>query len=137
MELNNASLQKARRGRRPSRAVELSAEGLAAVERSEDRMWHAELHRLRGEVLAKREAPASEVEACFRQAIEVARRQDSKSLELRATTSLSRLLQSQRRGNEARRILGEVHGWFTEGLDTRDWQQAHELIASLRAVGED
>jgi hypothetical protein len=70
----------------------------------------------------------SEAEECFRKAIEVARRQQAKSLELRAVMSLSRLWQRQGKKDEARQMLAEIYGWFTEGFDTKDLQEAKALL---------
>jgi adenylate cyclase len=72
-----------------------------------------------------------EAEACFQKAIEVARRQQAKSLELRAVMSLSRLWQSHGKKDEARQMLAEVYGWFTEGFDTADLQEAKALLEEL------
>jgi adenylate cyclase len=72
-----------------------------------------------------------EAEGCFRSAIEVARRQAGKSLELRATTSLARLVAKQGRRDEARAMLGEIYGWFTEGFDTADLKDAKGLFDEL------
>jgi tetratricopeptide (TPR) repeat protein len=69
-----------------------------------------------------------EAEACFLQAIEIARRQQAKSLELRAVMSLSRLWQQQSKKDEARQMLAEIYGWFTEGFDTKDLQEARTLL---------
>ena len=74
----------------------------------------------------------AEVEACFLKAIEIARKQQAKSLELRAVMSLARLWQQQGKREEARQMLAEIYGWFTEGFDTRDLQEAKELIESLK-----
>ncbi len=113
-------------------ALEAVADGLATSERTEDRVWLAELHRLRGEALARRGADAGEAETCFRRAVDVARRQDAKSLELRAAASLARLLEDSRRSGEGRRILAAVYGAFTEGHGTRDLTAAKKLLdASL------
>ncbi|TMA50728.1 MAG: hypothetical protein E6J80_14420, partial [Deltaproteobacteria bacterium] len=68
---------------------------------------------------------------CFWKAIEIARRQQARSLELRAMISLARLWQSQGKKNEARQMLAEVYGWFTEGFDTADLQEAKALLAEL------
>jgi predicted ATPase len=68
---------------------------------------------------------------CFLKAIEIARRQHAKSLELRAVMSLSRLWQSQGKKEEAHRMLAEIYGWFTEGFDTADLKEAKELLAEL------
>jgi predicted ATPase len=72
-----------------------------------------------------------EAEACFQQALEIARRQQAKSLELRAATSLSRLWQQQGKRAEARELLAPVYGWFTEGFDTADLQEAKALLDEL------
>jgi predicted ATPase len=72
-----------------------------------------------------------EAEECFLKAIEVARKQQAKSLELRAAMSLARLWQQQSKKAEARRLLAEVYNWFTEGFDTKDLQEAKRLIEEL------
>jgi predicted ATPase len=107
-------------------------EALALSTASGEQFLEAELHRLRGELVltrAEAEAPAwGEAEGCFRQALEVSRRQSAKSLELRAAMSLHRLYESQGRQAEARSLLAETYGWFTEGFDTRDLQDAKALL---------
>jgi predicted ATPase len=75
--------------------------------------------------------PVSSPEACFHKASEVARRQQAKSLELRATTSLSRLWQQQGKKKQARKRLAKIYNWFTEGFDTKDLQEAKELLEEL------
>jgi predicted ATPase len=112
--------------------LEVVAEALAAVPKS-GRFWEAELYRLKGELLLKAEGGGmkDEAENCFWQAIEVARRQEARSLELRATVSLGRLWQSQGKREEARRMLAEIYGWFTEGFDTVDLQEAKALLEKL------
>jgi len=108
-------------------------EALAMVERTGERFWEGELHRLKGTLLLARSAePQAEAEACFRQALDVARRQHAKSLELRAAMSLSRLWQRQGKRDAARALLAEVYGWFTEGFDTVDLQEARALLEALR-----
>ena len=72
-----------------------------------------------------------EAETCFRQAIDVARNQSAKSLELQAVMSLCRLLQKQGKPEEARKLLAEIYGWFTEGFDTADLQEAKALLEAL------
>jgi predicted ATPase len=108
-------------------------EALAVMDATKERAWEAELHRIKGELLLKPGAQYSQAdaEACFHQAIEVARRQDAKAWELRATTSLSRLWQQQGKHDAARQQLDEVYHWFTEGLDTLDLQSAKVLLEAL------
>ena len=72
-----------------------------------------------------------QAEACFHQALDVARRQQAKSLELRAAVSLSRLWQRQGKRDEARQLLAEIYGWFTEGFDTADLLEAKALLEEL------
>jgi class 3 adenylate cyclase/tetratricopeptide (TPR) repeat protein len=93
-----------------------------------------EVWRLEGELARDQDAaPAAEAERCFRTALEVARHRSEKSLELRAATSLARLLAAQGKRQDARAELGGVYGWFTEGLDTRDLRAARALLAELGA----
>jgi predicted ATPase len=94
----------------------------------------AELHRLRGEFLLRQDAadPACrEAEACFHRALTIAREQQARSLELRAAMSLTRLYKEQNRPAEARPMLAECYGWFTEGFDTPDLQEARALLQQL------
>jgi predicted ATPase len=111
------------------------AEGLAFARDKGEHFSEAELHRLRGELLLLRpKAPPpvqAEAEACFRQALAVSRRQQAKSWELRAVMSLGRLYRQQGRMAEARPLLAEAYGWFTEGLDTPDLQEAKALLEDL------
>jgi class 3 adenylate cyclase/tetratricopeptide (TPR) repeat protein len=96
------------------------------------RAWEAELRRLRGEILlAVRRDAAEDAERSYRGAITVAKSQQAHSLELRAATSLARLLLDQGRTTEARAPLAEAFGWFTEGFDTADLIEAKELLARL------
>jgi predicted ATPase len=107
-------------------------EALAMVARTGERFWEGELHRLKGTLLLARSAePQAEAEACFRQALDVARRQHAKSLELRAAMSLSRLWQRQGKRDAARALLAPIYGWFTEGFDTADLQEAKALLEGL------
>jgi predicted ATPase len=107
-------------------------ETLAAVEQSEGRFYTAELHRLKGELLLRQAMTnAPQAEACFRQALALARRSQAKWWELRAAISLSRLWQRQGRSDAARQLLAEVYGWFTEGFDTADLQEARALLHEL------
>jgi predicted ATPase len=110
----------------------LLAEALAVTNDTGEHRWEAELHRLKGELLLARSAEHdTEPEACFRQALDIARRQQAKSWELRAAMSLSRLWQRQGKRDAARQVLAEVYGWFTEGFDTADLQEAKALLDAL------
>jgi predicted ATPase len=115
----------------PEEGLLALAEALADIEGNGVKYFAAELHRLRGELLLKKDAPDEvEAAACFRRAIDVATAQQAKSLELRATTSLSRLLRRQGKREDARRQLAEIYGWFTEGFDTADLKDARALLDS-------
>jgi len=108
------------------------AEALALVEKNGECYCEAECHRLKGDLLlALSPDRQAEAEACFRQALAVARRQQAKSLELRAAMSLSRLWQRQGKRAEARELLAPIYGWFTEGFDTADLQEAQALLEAL------
>jgi predicted ATPase/DNA-binding winged helix-turn-helix (wHTH) protein len=107
------------------------AEAHTLMEQHEDRWWEAEVSRLRGVLLLRQMGtPQAEAEAWLRRALDVARRQEAKSLELRAALSLSRLWQ-QRKRTEAYDLLAPVYGWFTEGFDTPDLQEAKTLLEEL------
>lgn len=108
------------------------AEGLRALPSERDFFYKAELYRLRGQLLWRRAAAdEAQVEACFQQALAIARRQQAKSLELRASTSLSQLWQRQRKVHTAHHLLAETYGWFTEGFHTADLQEAKALLTVL------
>jgi tetratricopeptide (TPR) repeat protein len=110
-------------------------DGLKAVEESlchtEQRWWLPEQYRVRAELLLLGPGSEAEAEASLRQALDLARSQKSKSLELRAATSLARLLRKQGRAAEGRDLLAECYAWFTEGFDTPDLQEARELLEEL------
>jgi predicted ATPase len=107
-------------------------EALAAADENEIRFYEAETHRLKGELLLKQEdSNAAEAQSCFQRAIEIARKQSARSLELRATLSFVRLLAKQGRRDEARAMLAEIYGWFTEGFDTADLKDAKALLDEL------
>ncbi len=135
---------------RAEEGLALLAEALAAVDKTEERYYEAELYRLKGELsLQSRQVKAgqdksktsqdksedwrleSEAEECFLKAIEIARQQQAKSLELRAVMGLSRLWQQQGKKEGARKLLAEIYGWFTEGFDTKDLQEAKALLEEL------
>jgi predicted ATPase len=108
------------------------AEAHTLVEQHEERWWAAEIHRLRGVLLLRQPGtPQAEAEACFQQALDAACHQEAKSLELRAAMSLSRLWQQQGKRAEARALLAPIYGWFTEGFDTADLQEAKALLEVL------
>jgi len=102
------------------------------VEQHEERFVEAEVCRLRGVVLLRQPGtPQAEAEAWWQRALDVARRQEAKALELRAAMSLSRLWQQQDKQAEARELLAPIYGWFTEGFDTADLQEAKALLEEL------
>jgi predicted ATPase len=114
--------------------LEALTEALATLARSMTRWWETELYRLRGELLLQQTvAQLEEAEVCFQQALVVAGRQQAKSLELRAAMSLARLWQRQDKQVEAHELLAPVYGWFTEGFDTADLQEAKALLEKLGA----
>jgi predicted ATPase len=142
----------------PKEGLEVLAEALATVDKTGERYWEAELYRLKGTLTLQSQTnlgqvqgksqtsqeqselsksqilnPKSqdEAEACFLKALEIARKQQAKSLELRATISLAQLWQQQGKTAEARQMLVEVYGWFTEGFDTKDLQEAKALLEEL------
>jgi predicted ATPase len=110
------------------------AEALALMHGTSEGLHGAELHRLQGEFLLRRDAAeitCREAETCFRRALTIAQGQQARSLELRAVMSLSRLYQQQDRQAEARSMLAACYDWFTEGFDTPDLQQAKTLLEQL------
>jgi predicted ATPase len=108
------------------------AEALRAVEDRELRFYEPEMHRLQGEfLLACAPNNPADAESCFHQAITLSRRQGAKSWELRAVTSLSRLYHQQGKKEEARQMLAEIYGWFTEGFDTVDLREAKALLEEV------
>jgi len=124
----------------PEGALAALEEALALMEKTGERYYEAELHRQRGELLLRREARShaaqgsrdqQEAETCFQHALDVSRGQQAKSLELRAAMSLSRLWQLQGKRQEAYDLLALVYGWFTEGFDTADLQEAKTLLEEL------
>ena len=115
-------------------------EALALVHHTGERCYEAELYRLKGELLFQggqrpkahgTEQKLAEAEQSFRQALAVARRQQAKSWELRAAMSLACLWQQQGKRAEAHKLLAPIYGWFTEGFDTADLQEAKALLKEL------
>jgi predicted ATPase len=114
--------------------LEVLEEALEQIQRNGDQYYLAEVYRLKGELLllssiGKHEAAGAE--RCLNQAIETARKQKAKSLELRAAMSLSRLYQSRKQKEKAKKLLAPVYGSFTEGLDTKDLREAKLLLQEL------
>jgi predicted ATPase len=108
------------------------AEAHALVEQQDERWWEAEISRLRGVLLLRQpETPQAEAETWLQRALDVAHRQEAKSLELRAAMSLARVWQQQGKRQEAYELLAPVYGWFTEGFDTADLQEAKVLLEEL------
>ena len=133
--LGSLAVAQAKAGQ-PQEGLATLAEALDLVAETEEHHWEAELYRLRGELLLAQGGEDEtevnlRVETCFQQAIEVARRQQARSWELRATTSLARLWQRQGRVDEARQMLAEIYGWFSEGFDTADLIEARTLLEEL------
>jgi predicted ATPase len=123
-------------------ALTVLAEALATARRTGERWYDAELHRLQGELTPQPSGSGvpgrqtePEAEACFLKAIETARERGAKLFELRAVMSLGRLRMRQGRQAEARSELAEIYGWFTEGFDTKDLQEARALLETLARDG--
>ena len=107
-------------------------EALAVADEHEERAYEPEIHRVRGELLLRQDpSNAAEAQSCFQRAISVARNQNAKSWELRATMSLARSLAKQGRRDEARATLAEIYNWFTEGFDTADLKDVKALLEEL------
>jgi predicted ATPase len=128
-----------RKAGRVEEGLDVLAEASLIMQDTGERCCEAELYRVRGELLltpsvgdeAEAEASFHQAETCFQHAIEVARQQSAKSWELRATKSLCRLWRSQGKREAARQILEKIYGWFTEGFDTGDLQEAKTLLEEL------
>ena len=114
-------------------------EGLHALKKANDsigntggRYWESEIHRLKGKLLLAQSANnQNDAETAYHLAIEISRLQQAKSFELRAAMDLSRLWQCQGKKEEARKLLAEIYGWFTEGFDTADLKDAKTLLKEL------
>ena len=119
----------------PEDGLAIVSDALAAVEATGERYYEAELHRLKGEILLAISGDnAAEGEICFNRALEIARNQKAKSLELRAAMSLGRLWQQRGKETEARPLLTEIYNWFNEGLETADLKEARALLNELRVA---
>ena len=119
--------------RQTQEGLAVLGEALAVVHKHRDRWWEAEIYRLKGELLRWQEASETQQAAtCFQQALALARRQQAKALELRAAMSLARLWQWHGKREQAYELLAPVYGWFTEGFDTADLQEAKALLEDSR-----
>jgi predicted ATPase len=123
---------------RAQEGLAVLGEALATAHQTGERWYDAELHRLQGELMLEpleSGAPSpeaeAEAEACFEQAIDIARSQGARLFELRAMMSLARLRMRQGRQAEAQSGLAEIYGWFTEGFDTKDLREARALLGEL------
>ncbi len=115
-----------------AKGLMLVAEGLALVDKTEERVDEAGLHVLQGWfLLARSRENHMEAEACFRRALAIARGQNAKPFELHAAMGLARLWRKQGKQDEARQLLAEIFGWFTEGFDTMDLRRAKTLLEEL------
>jgi TOMM system kinase/cyclase fusion protein len=113
----------------PEAGLAVLTEALTLVDTRGERYYEAELYRLKGELLLQQSSDNHmEAESCFHHALDLARNQQAKSFELRAATSLARLWQQQDKRHEAYDLLAPVYGWFTEGFDTADLQEAKTLL---------
>jgi predicted ATPase len=116
----------------PAEGLRTLTEALTLVDKTGERWYESEIYRLKGELLLQQNSDNHiEAEACFHHALDLARSQQAKSLELRAATSLARLWQQQGKRQEAHDLLAPVYHWFTEGLDTADLQDAKALLEAL------
>ena len=113
-------------------ALELIDQGFSIVSRNSERCFEAELYRLKARALLMRGASDAEAESLLDQALRIARSQQAKSLELRATTELARLWINQGKRAEARNVLAAVYGRFSEGFDTHDLKEADALLVQLQ-----
>jgi len=118
--------------RQPEEGLTVLDEALTLVKNNAERHFVAEIHRLKGELLQHLSSNhAAEAEGCFHHALDIARLQQAKSLELRAAMSLGRLWQHQGKQEKAHQLLAEIYGWFTEGFDTGDLREAKALLEEL------
>jgi predicted ATPase len=125
--------QRLAKDERWAEALPVLDRSLAHLKDSGERAAHAEILRLRGEVLLMRDrSETPEAEKCFRAALEVARAQEAKCWELRTSLSLSRLLRDTNRRDEARAVLSAIYNWFTEGFELPDLKDAKALLEELK-----
>ena len=121
-----------RQGGQGEEGLRLLAEALAHVDSTGERHFAAEVYWLKGELLLQQTSPdEAQAETCWHQALDIARYQQAKSWKLRAAVSLARLWQRQGKRAEAQQMLAEIYGWFTEGFETADLQEAKALLEEL------
>ena len=112
--------------------LHLLAEALTHVDTTGESHYTVEVYWLKGELLLRQAIPDEvQAEICLHQALDIARRQQTRSWELRAATSLARLWQQHGKRAEAHALLAPIYGWFTEGFDTADLQEAKALLEEL------
>jgi predicted ATPase len=123
----------AKQAGQPEEGLNALAEAMTVTDNTAERFYEAEQYRLKGELLllGSPHSKLIEAQSCFQRAIEVARQQGARSLELRATTSLARLLALQGHREEARAMLSQIYNWFTEGFDTADLKDGKALLVEL------
>jgi predicted ATPase len=118
--------------RRFDKGLRTIDESFPIIERTGARYYEPEAHRLKGELLLVQDASnTTQAEQSFRTAIDISRKHQAKSWELRATRSLARLLDRQGKRDEARAMLADMYNWFTEGFDTADLKDAKALLKEL------
>jgi predicted ATPase len=124
------------RAGQPQAGLQVLAEAMTLIATTEIRWWEAEVYRLQGELLLHLPSPdVPQAEAAFLRALDVARRQQAKALELRAALSLARLWHQHDQWEAARDLLAPLYAWFTEGLDTPDLQEVRTLLATIEPAG--
>jgi predicted ATPase len=123
--------------RRADEGLLVIAEAIELAARTDERMWGAELERIRGELRSLQGVLPDDMEAHFERALAMARGQNAKAFELRAAVSLARLRRDQGRRAEAHDLLAPIYDWFTEGFDTQDLKEAKALLDDLRGSPED
>jgi class 3 adenylate cyclase/predicted ATPase len=117
---------------KPETGLAVLGEALTHADKTGERWYESECYRLKGALLLQQSSSnQTEAESCFLQAISIARSQEAKSFELRTATSLSKLWQHRGKRQEAHDLLAPVYGWFTEGFDTADLQEAKALLEEL------
>ncbi|MFN7929857.1 MAG: hypothetical protein U0Y68_18315, partial [Blastocatellia bacterium] len=121
------------RANRSEEGLAIIAEAQTLAENIGERSYEADIWRIKGELLLQVAADYAQIEAesCYQKAIAIAQKQSARMFELRAATSLARLWQRQDKTAEARQMLAEIYGWFTEGFDTADLRDAGALLDEL------